>query len=478
MKSHPAISGQGITVPYSTIFKGVADKSAIWCFSEMNPLEAIQTFPLQSDFAYVGFSGGADSTALLLAMSLCGWAVTAVHFNHHLRGQAADDDEAWCRQFCAARGIALEVIDLQVNDRRWSGESIEECARRLRLEAWQRFAQEGEQLIFLAHHADDCLEELFLRLGRGSNSSGLASLRPVREIGNLRLCRPFLKLRKRELEEWLRQQDVTDWRIDSTNLDASTSRRNAIRNQLLPLVREIFGTDAGLLASLDGLREDAVCLEHEADMRLKSAGSMPSLKFWQDLPPALLVRVIRKWAKMALPPSRMTFRRLGKAIAAGKSELVPVGTGQWIRVSQKGLTMAAGNVEPPSPLRWEWNRPPHAVDWQDDFRLQARIIQISNFEHTSGGEIFDGQVLPKVLTIRAMQPGDVMQPFGGEHHRKVADIFRDHHITPEERQSWPMVCAGENIIWIPGVCRAEFARVTENTPEMVFLTFEVHEIIN
>ena len=435
----------------------------------MNPREAIRAFDRKPDQAYVGFSGGADSTALLLALHLEGWKVTAVHFNHHLRGAESDADEAWCRKFCEERHVPLKVYDLWVERDHRPGEGVEEAARRLRLEVWKRLNQEEPRPIFLAHHADDCLEELFLRLSRGSNVSGLTSLRSERELDGLTLCRPFLQLRKRDLEDFLRANRIRGWRVDHTNLEADTSRRNAIRNRLLPLVREIFSQDEGFFTALASLREDAECIEKEADTMLDAAGGQPSLEFWQSLPPALLVRVVRKWANLPLPPSRMTFLRLKKAIADGKSALVPLGTEQWIRVSKKGLAMVSGTVELPPPVKWQWGRKPHAMEWQGVGCFHARTI--SPCHGKEDGEIFDEQLLPKTLTIRAMQPGDVMQPFGGEHHRKVADLFKDHHVTPEERRNWPLVCAGDTVIWIPDVCRAEFAPVTDASNGVVHLTF-------
>ncbi|MBR6471098.1 MAG: tRNA lysidine(34) synthetase TilS [Victivallales bacterium] len=437
----------------------------------MNPCEAIRAFQAEPDWAYVGFSGGADSTALLLAMVQGGWKVTAVHFNHHLRGAESDADELWCRKFCEERHVRLKVFDLWVEQDRQPGEGIEECARRLRLEVWKRLVKDEWRPIFLAHHADDCLEELFLRLGRGSNASGLVSLRPERFLGDgLAIMRPLLECRKRDLEDFLRDNHVRDWRVDHTNLEADSSRRNAIRNRLVPLAREIFGQEAGFFAALESLRDDAQFLEDEAAARLKAAGEKPALEFWRELPSALLVRALRKWAGLPLPPSRMTIHRLQQALADGKSALVPLGTEQWIRVSRNGLAVVNnGAAEPLPPTKWRWSRPPRKLEWKGVGVFRAR--NISPYHWEDDGEIFDDRILPKELTIRTMQPGDVMQPFGGEHHRKVADLFKDHHITPEDRRNWPLVCAGDAIIWIPGVCRAEFGEVSDASIGAVHLTF-------
>ena len=129
----------------------------------------------------VGFSGGADSAALLLGLWQAGVRnLTAVHCNHHLRGAESEEDERWCWIFCTAYDIPFKVVDLQVTQSKFRGESLEEAARRLRFQALSRLAKhkpwwnewDGSDPVYLAHHEDDRLEELFLRLARGSNATG------------------------------------------------------------------------------------------------------------------------------------------------------------------------------------------------------------------------------------------------------------------------------------------------------------------
>ena len=129
------------------------------------PLQAVKSFIAEhavSGKVFAGFSGGADSTALLLALHEAGMDVTAVHFNHGIRGDEANADEEWSRNFCAARDIPFisEHLNVPANIRK--GESCEEAARRLRIEAWVRISQ--GRPVFIAHHADDTLEELFLQI--------------------------------------------------------------------------------------------------------------------------------------------------------------------------------------------------------------------------------------------------------------------------------------------------------------------------
>ena len=145
---------------------------------------------------WVGFSGGADSTALLLIL----WAqgirpLTAVHFNHGLRENAADVDAEWCRNFCKTRDIPFLLHHLDIPGNRQPGEGIEAAARRCRLAAWAKLTKTDDAVV-LGHQRDDAFEDLLLRLGRGANSSGLSPLRPERRVHELTFLRPLLQYRR------------------------------------------------------------------------------------------------------------------------------------------------------------------------------------------------------------------------------------------------------------------------------------------
>lgn len=431
---------------------------------------------LLSGPCFVGFSGGIDSTALLLLLREAGLAVTAVHFQHGLRGADAEADAAWCEAFCAARGLPCRVIRLEVPRHRRSGESTEEAARRLRLEQWQRLAT-PQTPVFLAHHADDALEELFLRLARGANATGLTSLRPCRLLGGVMFLRPLLGIRKAQLREYLLQQGVTDWRTDATNA-ANDYRRNAVRNRLLPLATEIFGTEAGFFQALDALRQDADYLEEQAR---RAVSSLRSLRDWQALPPALLPRVFRLWRQMqdgvdAAPP-RSFVQALAQALAAGGADAAPctlqLSPAVRLRLTPQGLRWLAEAERPSEPfcLAWHWRESPVLSLPQAGMTLLAAVLPMPP---ERGGtpqdaaaapadgwcEYFRLADMPDCLTVRSWQPGDTLVPFGRKSAKKLQDLFTDARVSVPLKHRLPLLLADSRIIWVPSVRRAEYARCT------------------
>ena len=406
---------------------------------------------------FVGFSGGADSTALLLLLSQVGLDMIAVHFQHGIRGAAAEVDAAWCEQFCAARKIRFVRENLAVPSNRLRGESVEEAARRLRIEAWRRLADADGDAVFLAHHADDALEDLLLRLARGGNCTGLTGLRDERFIDGVRFLRPLLDIRKAQLEEWLRSQGVTDWRIDATN-DDSAYRRNAVRNELLPLMRRIFDGDGGFRQSLRVLRQDADYLEEQAETIYRQLCDLDS---WRRIPMALLPRVLRMWIQTKTGkdelPARQTVERLSVELQRFRGHPVEFMTesGWRLRLTKKGVELLPRMqdydfFEEPSVVEWRWREQP-TLSWN------GYVLKIGG----ENGERFAAKSLPDGLTVRSWQTGDRMIPFGQTKAKKLQDIFSDAKIPREKRHQLPIVCVAEAIIWVPGVRRAEFGRVSQ-----------------
>ncbi|MFA4943684.1 MAG: tRNA lysidine(34) synthetase TilS [Lentisphaeria bacterium] len=419
-----------------------------------------------------GFSGGADSTALLLILhALAPERLRAVHFHHGLRGAAADADAAWCRDFCGVRSIPLRLEALAVPRQRRRGESLEAAARRLRLAAWRRLAlAESAAAVALGHHADDRLETLLLRLARGANASGLAAPRPVAVLDGVRLVRPLLECRRAELASFLREQGIAEWREDESNRDLRLLR-NAVRHRWLPLIRADLGHDRGLLATLRALDADAAFLEAAALRAAESA--TPGLAALRPLPAALRPRVLRQWLTAAagadwIAPESL-LRRVEAALAKPGPCRIPVAGGRLLVLEEAGLRLApaplpaaaAVAVAESATIAWDWRACSELALPGGATLVAAEGPAPADPVAASGRDTawFAAAALPPVLQVRFWRPGDRLRPFGAQFTKKIQDILVDAKIPRERRGRIPLLLAGTAPAWLAGVCRAEFARL-------------------
>ncbi len=268
----------------------------------------------------VAYSGGADSTALLLACAQK-WpgGVQAIHVHHGLQA-GADAFEEHCRAVCAQLGVALMVR--RVDARHRAGQSPEDAARRARYKAFEAVttdhqAQVAIKNIALAQHADDQVETLLLALSRGAGLPGLSAMPAVWERHGITYHRPLLRVSAAEIREWLAQRGVA-FIEDPTNTDEQFTR-NRFRSRLLPALesampqfRDTFARSAAHAAQAQAL------LAEVAAQDLALVGNPPRIANLQRLGRARQANVLRHWlqADFDSVPSAAQLSELLDQIAA------------------------------------------------------------------------------------------------------------------------------------------------------------------
>ncbi|MGA8939201.1 MAG: tRNA lysidine(34) synthetase TilS [Acidobacteriaceae bacterium] len=220
----------------------------------------------------VAVSGGADSVALLVGLveanaagsqnkDPLGVVLSAAHVHHGLRGAEADGDELFVRELCKRLGVELRVFRVDTAARQAEeGEGLEEAARELRYAALRGMDVDA---IATAHTLDDQAETVVMKLLRGAWTEGLGGVSPVVEkkpefggkgLGNVRLVRPLLGVRRAEVEAFLRELGQ-EWREDSSNKDVSLMR-NRVRHELMPMLRGFNPRVDELLANVATIARD------------------------------------------------------------------------------------------------------------------------------------------------------------------------------------------------------------------------------
>ena len=279
----------------------------------------------------VALSGGADSTALLHACaSLRGdldAPLTAVHVNHGLH-EDADAWQARVRSLCDRLGVPLECRRVRVDQD--AGGGPEANAREARYAAFESLLDKDE-ILLLAHHADDQAETVLLHLLRGSGVDGLAGMPEQRPLGAGRLVRPLLGVRRAALQAYLRVHGL-DWIEDPSNRDVGLDR-NWLRGELLPLLDQRFpGAAARLARSARHCREASDALDALSGVALPGSNQPPVLdleRMGESGVPAALV--LRAWLRRENAPP-IPEARLGEFLR----QLAEAGPGKPLQVHWAG----------------------------------------------------------------------------------------------------------------------------------------------
>ncbi len=261
----------------------------------------------------VACSGGADSVALLRAMHrLAGrrsvrLVVTAAHVQHHLRAESAERDAVFVEALAAELGLRFERVDLSPPD----AGNVEGWAREARYAALHEIASRvGAGYLATAHHADDQLETLLMRLLRGSSVAGLRGVWASRAMDNgVQLVRPMLTVRREQVLDYLRVLGQ-DWREDETNADVQRVR-NRLRREVIPVLRELS----------PGLHDKAgAIVAHAGDLEALVSSLLPGdttdRRALAALPDAVLLAALRRACETAGVPGDRVSRRQLQQLAA------------------------------------------------------------------------------------------------------------------------------------------------------------------
>lgn len=460
------------------------------------------------DRVVVGISGGPDSLCLLDVLTLLAaeWRLElhVAHLDHGLRPEAAAE-VALVRQAAEARGWPFHTANLDT--RAWAAghkQSLEEAARNVRYEFLARVAGVAEApVVAVAHTADDQAETILMHFLRGSGLAGLRGMRPKSPLPRspkpkpqppgsptpVWLARPLLTTTRAEVEAYCAGRGLRPVQ-DASNLD-TTFFRNRLRHVLLPEletynpnIRAVLSRTATVLAGeyevLDGL--------FDALWQRTVSGAGPQLAFDRE-----------RWAELSMPEQRALLRRAVQHLLPDERDLDFTPLDQGVQFSRRAapgrscdllrglrlkVTAEAIVIGP-----WGYRPAPTDLPLLEDGRLPAGWQLQSEMladEGWSPGQVaanpdpwcayVDGERLPaEGWRLRARRPGDRFQPLGlGGHSTKLADFLINARIEAALRDRWPLVTAGDAIVWVAGLRLDERFRVTAGTRRVVRLRFLKH----
>ncbi len=431
----------------------------------------------------VGFSGGADSTALLFM--LCeygkrfGANIYAAHINHCIRGAEADRDEDFCKELCNKLGIEFFTLRADVPSiAKNRGESIETAARNVRYEFFGKIMKEQDiPLLATAHNANDNLETMLFNLSRGSSLSGMCGIPLTRPCDGGTVIRPILGMTKEEIYTFCEEHSLS-YVTDSTNTDTDYTR-NKIRANIIPLLCEINeGAVKNSARLAHALRADELCLESMKDMfyeGLCDENSVETEKI-NGSPEAISSRVLVSLYKNVsgntLEYTHIeALRELSRKNVPHSSVTLPLGIEAVIEngriVFQKKLPKK--NYEPYSIALVEGNN----VISQTNCEIIIEYSQnTKNIYKNSILTTIDFDKIVGRLYVRERRAGDKL--LVGGMHKSVKKLMCDKKIPLSLRMRLPVICDDNGIAAIPLLSVRDGLRVNDKTVNKCF----VHLYIN
>jgi tRNA(Ile)-lysidine synthase len=430
----------------------------------------------------VGVSGGVDSVVLLDVLCKLREALkirlVVAHFNHQLRGRAADVDEDFVRGLAIERGLPYCVGRGDVYGyAEASGVSIEMAAREFRHGFLAQVAQlYGAQKIALGHQLDDQVELFFLRVLRGAGGEGLrgmewvsrapvpSTLDSATKKGRIWLVRPLLSFRREEIERYA-QAEKLRFRLDVTNY-SEEYLRNRIRHRVIPLLKRLFGEAfyENVSRVMDIVAAESRFVTKVAQEELKRG----LFKRFDSFPLAVQRQLLR-----------LQLIEAGVEYDFEKIERLRISEGIWITFPRGINVMRDGHgriTVVPSQIR---SQPIPGTAITVELNAQTGVVDLPGLSirwtfirpkdvpsRFSPGECeyFDADAVGRRLVIRHWKPGDRFMPIGFPSTAKLQDLFVNWKIPLERRrQLWVAESESGEIFWVEGLRIGEKFKITSKT---------------
>ena len=404
----------------------------------------------------VAFSGGPDSTVLLHALAQLPEArsrgLRALHVDHGLHADSA----AWaqhCADLCKALEVPLTAVRVEVGDTR--SEGIEAAARRARHAAFAEHLHDGEWLA-LAHHRDDQIETVLLKLLRGAGPEGLGGMRVLRAFGRGFLWRPLLETPRETLRKYLIGNTLPCIE-DPANGDPRFAR-NVLRSEILPRFATHWPhADASILHSARLCRAAADYIDLDVRSALESLrrrNDTLDAAGWLKLPNALRAPVLDTWLHargLGHPPdaSRAELERQAACAANDGAPLI-AWPGAEVRVWDGRLHTTPPLAAPPEDWQAEWDGAPLALP-RDCGTL---MLEAAGTESARAADVR----LDRAFVVCLRRGGERIKPAGDPHTRELRDLFQRARMPPWLRVRCPLVFENHELIAVAGLWISEHGK--------------------
>lgn len=424
----------------------------------------------KGDKIILGLSGGADSLsmthALLSQKEALGIELIAVHVNHMLRGDAADADAAFVREFCQKQELECVIVEVDVpNIAKSLRVSFEEAGRIVRYNAFENVLKShGAHKIAVAQNRNDVIETFFINLFRGAGIDGLAAIEHFRDGV---FIRPLLDIDREAIDAYCEMYRLAP-RHDHTN-DENDYVRNKIRNVLLPNLREQFNPsiDEAIFKTVEIMRSEkdfwryhneklsSECCRYENGMAFIDTNTYDRL---HETEKVQLVRATIKHLRGSL--SNLSFEQI--ALCAGLTRVgakCELGDSWALRRGQDAMVL----------YREDAIRP---VEAKELYTVYLPKEELKKYKLDARCVALDADKVNGNVRARTRQPGDKFMPLGMSGHKKIKDFFIDEKIPFTERERIMLVCDDEKIIWVENIRISEQCKITEETKNVMIMSFQ------
>ena len=408
----------------------------------------------------VGVSGGPDSMCLLnLVCELKfskKWQVIVAHVNHNLRKESKKEQE-FVKNYCLKNNLIYETIDLDFQNK-----FNEHKGHQLRYAYFQNVLTKYQtKYLLLAHHGDDLIESILMRITRGSTLEGYLGFKKENCYENMVILRPLIFYSKKDILKYNKENKI-GYKIDKSN-NSNKHTRNRYRKYLLPfLQKEEKNINLKYLKFSEELEETQEFIDNYVD-NLKVINenvlNLEKLKkesvFIKRKALEKLIKNIQKNDWLEIDNAKMD-----KLIEMfdGKNKQIDLNNDYVALKEYNNLTIKKKHGQ--NSFEYDLNSDIITDNWE--------IIYTKEDNDSNYCIRLNSKEISLPLKVRSRKKGDMMTIKNFNGHQKIKDIFINNKVNPSKRDSYPIVVdSTDKILWVPGLKKSKFAKKKQEIYDII-----------
>lgn len=429
--------------------------------------------PNEEENIVVGCSAGPDSMALLhYLIHNTKNKIICCHINHNVRKESKEE-EKYLKNYCQKQNIPFEVYKIE----KYQEKNFENEARIKRYNFYEQTLKKyNSHYLFLAHHGDDLIETIIMKINRGSNLEGYAGIKEISKQKDYTIIRPFLSYTKEDLLDYDERNNI-EYFIDKTNLD-TTYTRNRIRANILPVLKKEnkdihkqFLKYSKVLLEYNTYIEEVI---KEIENNIYKDNVLDLNLFKKEktfIQKNILYHILNNTYQNI--PNIITDNHINNILKIINSPTpnlsIDLPKNKQARKTYNKLIIKEKEKNPPLSYK---------VSLQEENIFGSILIKKINKTSENGNDIcrLNTKNITLPLYFRNKLPGDKISLYNSPGTKKVSDIFIDKKVSKEKRETYPiLVDANDQIIWIPNLKKSKFNSNSEEFYDIILKYCEKEE---
>lgn len=405
-----------------------------------------------NNYVVIGVSAGPDSMCLLDLLQKKTTKIVVCHINHNVRKESIEEEE-YITKYCQDKNIILEKTTIN----NYQENNFENEARKKRYMFYEEILKKyNSKTLLLAHHGDDLIETILMKISRGSNLEGYAGIKEVSNVKNYQIIRPLLKYTKEDIINYNKSNNIKYYN-DSSN-QSTNYTRNRYRLNILPLLKK---EDKNIHKKY--LKYSKTLIEYDDYIKREVKRNINNV--YKDN-----IINIDNLNKLDTFLIKNILYNIMNNIYQNKNNII---TDRHIQNIISLLNNTKPNIKIDLPnnkeIVKEYNKliikdktsdiKNYKIEFNDKIEIENLIIEKIESEDDDSNSVcrLNSKDITLPLYIRNREDGDYIILKGSNNRKKIKEIFIEKKLPLNKRNNYPLlVDSNNNIIWIPNIKKSKF----------------------